>query len=148
MEDTNVDGTCMREREKTNGELYNTPEDRHATPHENFSKPSFQNSRDVKQQVIKLKAIKTTLSDRFSCLSIHQTISKDHVPFIHIWKPILQLHGVQGMPFLPCFHIIVTMTTFCDVPKAVTSREGILFQLHSFHGKVCAINFKMIHRND
>ena len=148
MEDTTVNRSCTREGEEPKRQVYSAPEDRHATLYENFGKPTFQNSRDVKQQVIKLKAVKTMLSGKFSSLSIQQTISKDHVPFIHIWKPISQSNGVQGMPFLPCFHIIVTLTTFCDVPKAVTSRGGILFQLHSFHGKVCAMYFKIIYRND
>ena len=137
MEGPNENRSCINEGDGQKRQAWSAHENRHIMLDESFEKFGFQNPRDVKQQVIKLKAIKTTLSNKFSSLSIQQTISKDHVPFIHIWKPISQSNGVQGMPFLPCFHIIVTLTTFCDDPKAVTSKEaGVLFQLHSFHGKV------------
>ena len=139
MEDTNKNRSCISEDQSPNRQTYSGQEDRHIILDETFGKFGFQNSRGVKHQMMKLKAIKTTLSNKFASLSIQQTISKDHVPFIHIWKPISQSNGVQGMPFLPCFHIIVTLTTFCDVPRDVTSKTGILFQLHSFHGKVSTL---------
>ena len=94
-----------------------------------------------------LEDIKHILSKKYHCLSINQSITQDHVLFLHIWKPITQSEGVQGMPFLPCFHIIVTVTGVDDhlVEKDSShafnehqDSPSILFQLHSFHGKVIA----------
>ena len=99
-------------------------------------KDYLESNLTLKQQFIKLQAITTVLSQKFTTLSIQQTLSKDDVPFIHIWKPISKYNGVQGMPFLPCFHIIVTLSTpYDDTDRAI--KEHLLFQLHSFHGKVC-----------
>ena len=93
-----------------------------------------------------LEELKNVLSKKYACLSVNQTISQDHVPFLHIWKPIAKSEGVQGMPFLPCFHIIVTVTGADDdhVDNGGSQELNdcgsplILFQLHSFHGKVIA----------
>lgn len=94
-----------------------------------------------------LEDIKNVLSKKYACLSVNQTISQDHVPFLHIWKPITKSEGVQGMPFLPCFHIIVTVTGAEDDDHVDNDGSQelndcgnplILFQLHSYHGKVIA----------
>jgi len=89
-----------------------------------------------------LENVKDVLSKKFECLSISQAVSQNDVPFLHVWKPITQTEGVQGMPFLPCFHIIVTVTgqddeDVNDVTEA-NCDTNVLFQLHSFHGKVIA----------
>ena len=47
------------------------------------------------------------------------------------------------MPFLPCFHIIVTLTSSgskLEDPdiSSISTNEKALFQLHSYHGKVLA----------
>ena len=104
-----------------------------------------QNSISLQPSTI-LDDIKDILFKKYSCLSINKTISQDHVPFLHIWKPITKTEGVQGMPFLPCFHIIVTVTSqeesnqhdgcLQNLSENVSSLA--LFQLHSFHGKVIA----------
>ena len=88
--------------------------------------------------------VKKILCKKYPALSINQTISQDNVPFLHIWKTIAKTEGVQGMPFLPCFHIIVTATSYGDDYENdndisnETDEVWILFQLHSFHGKVIA----------
>ena len=88
----------------------------------------------------KLQHLKFNLTERFLSLSIQESISQDGVPFLHIWKPIHKTSGVQGMPFLPCFHIIVTLTcgSRLDEPDSSSTNEKALFQLHSYHGKVLA----------
>ena len=88
----------------------------------------------------KLQHLKNNLSERFGSLSIQESISQDGVPFLHIWKPIRKASGVQGMPFLPCFHIIVTLTSNgrLDDTTDLSTNEKALFQLHSYHGKVLA----------
>ena len=91
----------------------------------------------------KLQRLKFNLSERFPTLSIQESISQDGVPFLHIWKPIHKSSGVQGMPFLPCFHIIVTLTSSgskLEDPdiSSISTNEKALFQLHSYHGKVLA----------
>ena len=87
----------------------------------------------------KLQQLKFNLCERFSSLSIQESISQDGVPFLHIWKPIHKSSGVQGMPFLPCFHIIVTLTCGSRIDELDSSvYEKALFQLHSYHGKVLA----------
>ena len=92
-----------------------------------------------------LQVLKDVLLKKYSSLSVNQTLSKDHVQFLHIWKPIAETEGVQGMPFLPCFHVIVTVTEANDEYDENGKQEAnecrdtyILFQLHSFHGKVIA----------
>ena len=91
-----------------------------------------------------LEDVKDVLLMKFGCLNINQTVSQNDVPFLHVWKPITQTEGTQGMPFLPCFHIIVTVSGNDDNDmlhnQAKKSDDGIdvLFQLHSFHGKVIA----------
>ena len=91
-----------------------------------------------------LEDVKDVLLMKFGCLNINQTVSQNDVPFLHVWKPITQTEGTQGMPFLPCFHIIVTVSGSDDNDmlhnQAKKSDDGIyvLFQLHSFHGKVIA----------
>ena len=91
-----------------------------------------------------LEEMKDVLCTKFGCLSFSQTVSQNDVPFLHIWKPISQTGGVQGMPFLPCFHMIVTVTENDDdhmlnnYLKPDIDDRNILFQLHSFHGKVIA----------
>ena len=82
----------------------------------------------------KLESISVVLLKQFPALNIDLTLSNDYVPFIHVWKPIQREHGVQGMPFLPCFHIIVTLNT--QQSSSEMSKDLVLFQLHSFHGKV------------
>ena len=98
---------------------------------------------DTLSQLAKLERIKECLWEQFPSLSIQQTLSQSSVPFLHVWKPISESSGVQGMPFLPCFHIIVTMT--CDCGHSFLKKDSTLdhehgsialFQLHSFHGKV------------
>ena len=98
---------------------------------------------DTLSQLAKLERIKEHLWKQFPSISIQQTLSQNGVPFLHIWKPISESSGVQGMPFLPCFHIITTMTCNCGhtfLTKGTTSDHDhgniALFQLHSFHGKV------------
>ena len=87
----------------------------------------------------KLQHLKFNLCERFTSLSIQESISQDGVPFLHIWKPIHKSSGVQGMPFLPCFHIIVTLTCGSRIDEIDSSTyEKALFQLHSYHGKVLA----------
>ena len=88
----------------------------------------------------KLQQLKVNLAERFTTLSIQESISQDGVPFLHIWKPIHKSSGVQGMPFLPCFHIIVTVTcgSRLDDETGPSTNEKALFQLHSYHGKVLA----------
>ena len=90
----------------------------------------------------KLQKLKFNLSERFASLSIQESISQDGVPFLHIWKPIHKSSGVQGMPFLPCFHIIVTITSsgirVDETNGSNSTNEKALFQLHSYHGKVLA----------
>ena len=90
------------------------------------------------QPSTKLKSLKIILAKKFSCLSIHQTISRYGVPFLHIWKPISRSEGVQGMEFLPCFHLIVTITNEHANIQIDHNNDSVLFQLHSFHGKVLA----------
>ena len=91
-----------------------------------------------------LEDVKDVLLMKFGCLNINQTVSQTDVPFLHVWKPITQTEGTQGMPFLPCFHIIVTVSGNDDNDmlhnQVKKSDDGIdvLFQLHSFHGKVIA----------
>ena len=91
-----------------------------------------------------LEDVKDVLLMKFGCLNIYQTVSQNDVPFLHVWKPITQTEGTQGMPFLPCFHIIVTISGNDDYDmlhnQTKKSDDGIdvLFQLHSFHGKVIA----------
>ena len=97
----------------------------------------------ILQPSIKLKQLKIILAKKFECLSIYQTISRYSVPFLHIWKPISKSEGVQGMDFLPCFHIIVTLVNEhasmqAEVSSRTETNESYLFQLHSFHGKVLA----------
>ena len=93
---------------------------------------------------IKLKYFKILLTKTFDCVSIHETISRHGVPFLHVWKPISRLEGVQGMDFLPCFHIIVTIAKneerSCKnaLSNDQMKGESVLFQLYSFHGKVLA----------
>ena len=84
----------------------------------------------------KLESISVVLLKKFPSLNIDLTLSKDYVPFIHVWKPIKKENGVQGMPFLPCFHIIVTLNAQDYGNSSEISKEVVLFQLHSFHGKV------------
>ena len=89
-----------------------------------------------------LETIKSKINEKFSSLSIHQALSPDGVPFIHIWKPISKLAGFQGMPFLPCFHIIGTVVSESSKESISSASEEyhktVLFQLHSLHGKVLA----------
>ena len=97
--------------------------------------------RNIAQPSVKLKHLKITLAKKFTGISVHQTISRYGVPFLHIWKPISRSEGVQGMEFLPCFHIIATITNeqnagIQSAPK--NKGDSVLFQLHSFHGKVLA----------
>ena len=99
--------------------------------------------KTAKQPSIKLKQLKIILAKKFDNLSIHQTISRHGVPFLHVWKPISRSEGVQGMEFLPCFHIIITLMNGNDDSQSEASsltrmNESYLFQLHSFHGKVLA----------
>ena len=101
-----------------------------------------QNSAILHHSAI-LEDIKDGLCKKYTTLNVNPSISQDHVPFLHIWKPIRKSEGVQGMPFLPCFHIIVTLTgdedDKNDSVKANNSDDVlVLFQLHSFHGKVIA----------
>ena len=106
----------------------------------NTSKSNLQSQSTA----IKLKYFKILLAKTFDCVSIHETISRHGVPFLHVWKPISRLEGVQGMDFLPCFHIIVTIVTNEErsCKKALSTDqikdESVLFQLYSFHGKVLA----------
>ena len=87
-------------------------------------------------QFTKLESFSVMLLNQFPSLNIDLTLSKDYVPFIHIWKPIKRGNGVQGMPFLPCFHIIVTLNSQPYRNPSEISKDLVLFQLHSFHGKV------------
>ena len=106
----------------------------------NTSKSNLQSQSTA----IKLKYFKILLTKTFDCVSIHETISRHGVPFLHVWKPISRLEGVQGMDFLPCFHIIVTIVKNEErsCKKALSNDqikgESVLFQLYSFHGKVLA----------
>ena len=107
----------------------------------------------VIQPSTKLKHLKIILAKKFNSISIHQTISRYGVPFLHIWKPICRSEGVQGMEFLPCFHIIVTVTNehagIQVTPKDSGGRNNtVLFQLHSFHGKVLAEEFHRSNKCD
>ena len=100
-----------------------------------------ENQFDTTEHLEHLGSIKRILCKKFSSLSIEIAISQDSVPFLHLWKPISKSSGVQGMPFLPCFHIIVTLSvldkTKDDGSQAEAQRNiQVLFQLHSFHGKV------------
>ena len=88
------------------------------------------------QEINKLQEICNKLTVTFPSLSIHLTASKDFVPFIHVWKPIKKGNENQGMPFLPCFHIIVTLHTLPRVGSTTNAQNHALFQLNSFHGKV------------
>ena len=106
----------------------------------NTSKSNLQSQSTA----IKLKYFKILLTKTFDCVSIHETISRHGVPFLHVWKPISRLEGVQGMDFLPCFHIIVTIVKneerSCKnaLSNDQIKGESVLFQLYSFHGKVLA----------
>ena len=100
-----------------------------------------ENLSNHSEYVNRLDNIRLILSERFPSLSIQQAISQDSVPFLHIWKPISKSSGVQGMPFLPCFHIIVTLSVGDDNENNLShERVMVLFQLHSFHGKVLKEN--------
>ena len=100
-----------------------------------------ENLSNHSEYVNRLDNIRLILSERFPSLSIQQAISQDYVPFLHIWKPISKSSGVQGMPFLPCFHIIVTLSVGDDNENNLShERVMVLFQLHSFHGKVLKEN--------
>ena len=95
----------------------------------------------IRQNVERLEIIKSILVKKFASLSIESSISQDLVPFLHIWKPISKSSGVQGMPFLPCFHIIATLNMQDDSYGELKDahrigKDKVLFQLHSFHGKV------------
>ena len=115
---------------------------------ENTTQPSDPNSTKIQENQLdttdnleQLESIKRILCNKFSSLSIQAAVSQDSVPFLHLWKPISKSSGVQGMPFLPCFHIIVTLSVV-DNNEDVENQEErqgsiqVLFQLHSFHGKV------------
>ena len=123
-------------------------EDTQVQTHDNWSRGQgtdkmqdyINDSFNAKQQSSKLQVISNVLIKSFPSLSIHLTVSKDCIPFIHVWKPIKKGNGNQGMPFLPCFHIIVTLTSPCEDSNAI-SREHALFQLHSFHGMVWLFNY-------
>ena len=95
----------------------------------------------IRKNVERLEMIKSILVKKYTSLSIESSISQDLVPFLHIWKPISKSSGVQGMPFLPCFHIIVTLNVQDDSYANLKDmhqieKEKLLFQLHSFHGKL------------
>ena len=103
--------------------------------------PEFVDTPDLQESNI-LELIKESVMEKYASLSVHHALSPDGVPFIHIWKPISKLAGFQGMPFLPCFHIIGTVVV-SEPEKECTNEPGdcsktVLFQLHSFHGKVLA----------
>ena len=109
---------------------------------------------DLPVHLEKLEKLRLILCDRFPSLSIQLTISQDSVPFLHIWKPISKSRGVQGMPFLPCFHIIVTLSVAeveeqQHLPQSLDTIQDknilALFQLHSFHGKVLKEDVIRIH---
>jgi hypothetical protein len=89
-----------------------------------------------------LGLIKNEISQKHPTLNVHQALSSEHVPFIHIWKPISKLEGFQGMPFLPCFHIIGTILytnpEMENKKKTSDCIKRVLLQLHSFNGKVIA----------
>ena len=107
--------------------------------------------KQVSQPSVKLKHLKITLARKFTSISIHQTISRYGVPFLHIWKPISRYEGVQGMEFLPCFHIIVTITNeYAGIQQSGqdNDKDSVLFQLHSFHGKVLAEELHFIDQCD
>ena len=114
-------------------------------------------AKDIPQTIlqpsIKLKQLKIILSKKFDSLSIHQTTSRYGVPFLHVWKPICRSEGVQGMEFLPCFHIIVTLmnrhnTTLSEGNSITRMDDSYLFQLHSFHGKVLAEELHFFNKCD
>ena len=109
--------------------------------HSILSVPGQENQFDTTEHLEQLERIKRILYKKFSSLSIQVAVSQDSVPFLHLWKPISKSSGVQGMPFLPCFHIIVTLSMHDNAGDAGNQekRQGsiqVLFQLHSFHGKV------------
>ena len=118
------------------------------------SSPDLSSLSETLSQFAKLERMKEYLWEKFPSLSIQQTLSQSSVPFLHVWKPISESSGVQGMPFLPCFHIIVTMTCNCghssfkkDAATLDHEHASIaLFQLHSFHGKV--LQDELIHLQD
>ena len=105
-------------------------------------KPQETMGTSYQETVDTLESVKNVVMKKHPSLNIHQAFSPNDVPFIHIWKPISKLEGFQGMPFLPCFHIIGTIVcteTETDGLTASTECDKmILFQLHSFHGKVLA----------
>ena len=98
------------------------------------------NINDKQSDILGL--IKNKILQQHPTLSVHQAVSPEHVPFIHIWKPISKLEGFQGMPFLPCFHIIGTILysnpETKNKNKTSDCSKTVLFQLHSFNGKVVA----------
>jgi len=72
------------------------------------------------------------LVEQFPKLLIAKNLSpRDFQPFLHIWKPICLPAPSQGLPFLPCFHVIAT-ANFNEEEKDF----NIVFNLHSFHGKL------------
>jgi len=69
---------------------------------------------------------------QFPKLFIAKNLSPlDFRPFLHIWKPVCLPAPSQGLPFLPCFHVIAT-AAFNDADKDF----NICFSLYSFHGKL------------
>ena len=50
--------------------------------------------------------------------------------FLHIWRPLTRTHLTQGMTYLPCFHVVVTVKEAAGVLE-----EALVFTLLTFHGK-------------